>query len=357
MPTGGEPRSVSRFEHNLLWLLRWFLRQASVQQVLPLLDAKLDRPKCLRRPAVELIKDALGKGSVLLLTKLGGWRRERHLRGEEIREGRLWERTTPQQLGLTFTGATLDFLIWITAGKQTEEEQTWQPGGAPALGDLMLLHFAFEQLRSHERGRKLLGSEPLQAHGLGWLAYPDEHARASSEGQPDFGPWITGVGACVLEALQPALAERWVQMETDKGRITAWQQMRDLGRAQERALEAFLKAVEHANRLDLARFLLVAASRLLTAHAAAEMWVQNLWQHAQRLADRAETYRGALALLRQMPRLQQWDRKARSVGYFDEGYQASQLWKADWERYVGDVLTERAQTIIRQLDPMRQTEG
>src|SRR5437868_5323801 len=103
MPTGGEPRSVSRFEHNLLWLLRWFLRQAPAQQALPLLDAKLDRPKCLRRPAVELVKDALGKGCVLLLTKLGGWRRERHLRGEEVREGRLWQRTPPQQLGLTFT--------------------------------------------------------------------------------------------------------------------------------------------------------------------------------------------------------------------------------------------------------------
>ena len=58
-----------------------------------------------------------------------------------------------------------------------------------------------------------------------------------------------------------------------------------------------------------------------------------------------------------LPRLQQWERRARSVGFFDEGYHASQLWKADWERFEGDVLTERAQAVIRQLDPMRQTEG
>src|SRR5947209_19690073 len=133
-------KSVSRFEHNLLRLLHFFLRQAPVQQALPLLEAKLTRPPCLHRNAIELVKDALGKGCVLLLTKLGGWRRERHLRGEEVREGRLWQRTPPQQLGLTFTGATLDFLLWITAGKQTQEEKAWQPGREAALGDLMLLH-------------------------------------------------------------------------------------------------------------------------------------------------------------------------------------------------------------------------
>ena len=43
---------------------------------------------------------------------------------------------------------------------------------------------------------------------------------------------------------------------------------------------------------------------------------------------------------------------ARSVGYFDEGYQAAQLWKAEWERYEGEVLCDRATTIVRQLDPL-----
>ena len=64
-----------------------------------------------------------------------------------------------------------------------------------------------------------------------------------------------------------------------------------------------------------------------------------------------------VTVLRQQPRLQEWERRARSVGYWDEGYAASQLWKADWERFQGDEVTERAQNIIRQLDPMRQTEG
>jgi hypothetical protein len=154
--------------------------------------------------------------------------------------------------------------------------------------------------------------------------------------------------------LQSELAARWIEVEGGKSRIAEWQPMRDLGRSQERVLTAFLDAIEQAGRLDLARFLLRAAHELLGEHANADMWVGGLSSAGPRLADRAVTYQSALALLRQMPRLQSWERRARTVGYFDEGYQASQLWKADWEQYDGDVLHDRAAMIVRQLDPMRQ---
>jgi hypothetical protein len=351
-------KSVSRFEASLLRLLHYFLQQAPVQQALPLLEAKLDRPRCLSRSAVELVQDALAKGTMLLLVRLGGWRRERFLRNEKAVEGRLWERTAPEKLGLSFTRNTLDFLVWVTAKKPTEDKKGWQPPHESLTeGDLLLLYFAFEALRGNDMGAELLKRQPLARHGLCWLTFPDDYARAGVSDTPDFGPWATGLGACIIEALQPVLAERWLQMEVDKGKLTSWQAMRDLGQAQERALDGFLKASEAAGRLDLARFLLQTAARLVTRNATPVHWTGNLRQQAQRLADRAETYRGALAFLRQLPRLQEWDRRARSVGYFDEGYAASQLWKADWERYQGDEVTERALAIIRQLDPMRQTEG
>src|SRR5687768_8729293 len=101
-------KSVSRFEANLLRLLHYFLQQAPVQQALPLLEAKVDRPKCLSRDAVELVQDALAKGCVLLLVRLGGWRRERFLRSEKPVEGRLWERTKPPELALSFSRNALD---------------------------------------------------------------------------------------------------------------------------------------------------------------------------------------------------------------------------------------------------------
>jgi len=349
-------KSVSRFEAHLLRLLRFFLHQGSVQQALPLLEAPLERPKCLTRTAVDLVKDALAKGIVVLLCRRGAWRVERHLRAEQIVEGRLWQRTPPQNLGLTFSVNTLDFLVWITAKKQAEEKQSWKASDKVTVGDLLFLFFAYEQLRSEELGTNLLQQEPLRTHGLVWLAYPDELARQGIEAQPDFAPWLDGVGACMLEALQPALAERWVRMEVDKGNVYDWKQMRDIGQAQDRALDRFLKSVETANRPDLARFLLMTAARVVTPGATPQLWTRSLQQHGARLADRSDTYRGALAFPRVLSRLQQWERRARSVGFLDEGYQATQLWKADWERFEGDVLTERALSVIRQLDPMRQTE-
>jgi hypothetical protein len=130
--------------------------------------------------------------------------------------------------------------------------------------------------------------------------------------------------------------------------------MRDLGAAQERVLNAFLDAVEKAGRLDLARFLLRAAARLLGPYANTGMWVGGLPSAGPRLADRAATYQAALAFVRRLDRLQSWERRARTVGYFDEGYAAAQLWKADWERHDGDALCERARGLVRQLDPLRQ---
>jgi hypothetical protein len=62
-------------------------------------------------------------------------------------------------------------------------------------------------------------------------------------------------------------------------------------------------------------------------------------------------------MLRHLDRLAGWTRWARSCGYFDEGYDAAQLWLNDWEQYDGDTLVGRAQTIIRNLDPMRQAQA
>src|SRR5947209_5453334 len=79
-------------------------------------------PACLSRPAVRLVKDALAKGCVFLLARRGGWRVERHLRGGRVAEGRLWQRTPPAELGLTFSRHALEFLVWITAARPGDRE-------------------------------------------------------------------------------------------------------------------------------------------------------------------------------------------------------------------------------------------
>jgi hypothetical protein len=354
-------QSVSRFEANLLRLLWYFLRREPPEVALPLIETRCPAPVCLNRSAVNLVRDALAKGCVFLLAQRGGWRRERFLRGGRAVEGRLWERTPPAELGLKFSAHTLSFLIWITANRPGDKDSPWRPREEDLTpGDRILLYFALEALRQLADGRgvsALRQEQPFREHGLCWLAFPEDYTATPVGARPNFVPWTNGVGAFMLEALQPELARRWIEVESGKERIAEPESMRVLGLSQERVLTAFLDAVEQAGRMDLARFLLQAASVLVGPQAHAGMWTAHLNMAGQRVADRAATYQAATIFLRTLDRLQTWERRARGVGYFDEGYAASQLWKADWEQMQGDQLTARAQAIVHQLDPMRQSGG
>lgn len=350
-------RSVSRFEANLLRLLGYFLRREPPERALPILENRCAAPSCLHRNAIHLIQDALAKGCVFLLARRGGWRRERFLRGDRVVEGRLWERTPPAELGLTFSAHTLRFLIWITANRLGDSERGWRASEEElTLGDRLLLYFAHEGLRNVAEALgapALRTQQPFMQHALCWLAFPEDYTTVPTGIRPNFAPWTNGAGAFMLEAWQVELARRWIEVESSKERLADPQAMRLLGLAQERVLTAFLDAIEQAGRMDLARFLLQAAAVLLGPHVHAGMWTAQLNLTGQRVADRAATYQAATFFLRTLDRLQAWERRARGIGYFDEGYAASQLWKADWEQVQGDRLIERARAIVQQLDPMR----
>ncbi len=307
---------------------------------------------------MRLAKDALARGCTVLLAQRGGWRSERHQRGERVVEGRLWERTPPEQLGLSFSRHTLEFLIWITAARPGDPKPAWAPDHAAlTVGDLLLLFFAHQGLRETPDtlgAPELRRRQPFDRHALCWLAYPEDWGDVPAPVSPDFAPWTTGVGAAVLEALQPALADRVLATESAKEQVRSPSVMRATGLAQERVLTAFLTALETTGRFDLARFLLRGGAILLGRHAEGAQWIGGLQTSGLRLADRASTYQAALAYLRQFERLQTWSRRSRTVGYFDDGYEAAKLYLADWELYQGDLLIERAHAILRQVDPLRQ---
>lgn len=351
-------QNVSRFEASLLRLLYYFLRREPIERALPLIEARLEPPPCLSAGAVRLVQDALSKGCTFLLAQRGGWRDDPFLRNLLKKTGRLWQRTQPQALGLTFSQQTLRFLIWITAARPGDKQPAWQPDyDTLTPGDLLVLFFAHEGLRDTVEGLGapiLRKREPYQRHGLCWLAYPEDFTQVPEGISPSFDPWLQDVGACILEALQPDLTARWIHVESSKERIEQPAVMRALGASQHRVLETFLSAVEKIHRRDLARFLLRAAHQLLGPHAHPGMWTGALQMGGQRLADRAATYQAATAMLRQLERLAGWTRWARGVWRFDEEYPAAQLWLEDWEQFEGENLVPRAQAIIRNLDPMRQ---
>ena len=351
-------QNVSRFEASLLRLLYYFLRREPIERAIPLVEARSEAPRCLSQGAVRLVREALAKGGTFLLARRGGWRDERHLRRLKVTAGRLWERTPPGELGFHYSAHSMRFLIWITSARPGDKQTTWHPAHDDlTLGDLLLLFFAHEGLRDtpDTLGAPALRKRvPYMHHALCWLAYPEDYAQAPDDAVPNFAPWVDGVGSCVLEALQADLEARWIHVESSKERIESPALMRMFGSSQDRVLDAFFAALEKANRRDLARFLLRAASHLLAESAHAGMWTGALQMGGQRLADRAATYQAATSMLRHLGRLGDWARWARGVWRFDDEFSIAQLYLSDWEQYQGDELVSRAQTIVRNLDPMRQ---
>jgi hypothetical protein len=341
-------RAVSRFEANLLRVLHALLQQAPVERILPILAKPTARPKCLSRDAVALLEDALSKGCVQFLARRG-WMRERFLHAGKTTEGRLWQRAPPDQLGLTFSAHTLEFLVQIVSGTIGSASLVID---ALTIGDRLLLVLAFDALKHTDSGKTMRDKwTPLQQDGLCRLAFVGELADSSQRFRIDWQPWLTGMGTSILECLQTWLADRWVELERQKETISTVARMRTLGAAQQRVCGEYLDALDLAQRRDLARCFLDASRRLLKDQPTARRWIRSLDASSQRLAQRTAVYRDALAFVRQMERLAQWQQQALGVGYFDDGYEASQLWKSDWERCGGDELCDRARTIVREVAP------
>lgn len=350
------PKSVSRFEANLLRILRFVLKQVPAEQALRLVLDRLDRPKCLSAAAVHLVQDSLAKGCVLYLVRAGGWKRDRFLRGGEPKFGRLWERSAVEKLTLGFSKHALDFLMWVTAVKPKEERPVWRANDDEVtVADRLLFFLAYEALRADADVAAALRTSPAFGdNALVWLAHPNDFA-AETLPVPAFDVWLTEPGSYVLEALQPVLEHRWLEIERTKGQVGDWAALNQQGQVQGRVLEAFGEAVNRAGRRDLVRFLLAVMSRVLaTPDMAPTFWTGGLQGSGPpRLADRLETQRNALAVLRNVERLRTWERAARRSGYLDEDYAASKFWLGEWERFDMPAVADWAERVLYQVEPLR----
>jgi hypothetical protein len=310
----------------------------------------------LSRACVELVADSLAKGCMTFLARAGGWRRDRFFREGQPREGRLWERSSPAELALSFSRHSMELLVWITAHRPGDQKPPLQlPAEEMTPADRLLVFLVYDLLRETEAGPALQALPAVSGDGLIRLACVDDFSGLAAA--PEFTPWMTGLGAAILEALQPLLRDRWVAVERNKRRIDDWDTLRDLGVAQERVLTALTDAAEAAERPDLVRFILwtmaVVVPPVIDGVPSTQSFTGGLQGTGpSRLADRIEVQRAALALPRHMERLLRWQRKARGIGYLDEGYAVNQLWKSDWEQNGGDELAGRAAALVRQVEPL-----
>ncbi len=358
-PQESGPPAVSRFEYTLLRLLRFVLGAMPAEQATQLVNGEFTpAPPCLTRTCVRLAEDTLAKGVVLYLVRAGGWRQDRFLKNGEPVEGRAWERVDLPARALEFSEHPLGFLMWLTAEKPLANKKAWDcPPSELTPADQLFFALALDALRNVEGvGPVLAKRDAFARNPFCWLFAPGDFAEQDEPRVPDFAPCFTGVRAVMLECLQHRFGERWAWSERGKGQIADWKRMRGLGRAERAALDGYLAAAESAGRPDLARFVLHAAHAVLgtPGDITPAYWTGGLQGATPpRLADRLDTQRLALAVPAQMTTLARWERAARSVGYFDDGYAASQLWKSDWDRAGGDRLAQRAAGLIAALDPLK----
>lgn len=357
-PEPDGPRQVSKFEFNLLRILRFLLGRYASDQGLQLVRTATTRPECLSAGAVELVKDHLSKASVLYLTHKGGWRNDKYLRNNAPVGGRVWDRIPLEERALQFSRPVLDFLMWLTAEKVHETKQAWDAAPkALTPTDELFFCLAFDAMRSDVDVLAVLRRKDAFARNpFCWLFAPGDvvDADATKPQPPDFTLLFTGQRAVLLECLQWELSHRWMQSERAKGQIGDWKKMRLQGQAEFTTLQNYLKAAEAARRIDLTRFVLRTNAAVLQSDMTPVFWTGGLQGSGPpRLADRLETQRAALAMPRQMEILAEWQQRARHVGYFDEDYAATQLWKADWESANGDAVALRARAAVAMLEPLR----
>jgi FtsH ternary system domain X6 len=361
-PEPDGPRQVSKFEFNLLRILRFLVGHFPADQGLQLVRTATTKPECLSAGAVELVKDHLGKATILFLTRAGGWRNDRYLRNNTPTPGRVWERIPLDERSLEFSRPVLDFLMWLTAEKVQETKQVWD--AVPKLltpADEFFFWLAFDHMRSDPDVLAVLRQkDAFQRNPFCWIASPGDvvNPDVAKPVAPDMTSLFTGQRAVLLECLQAHLTNRWIRSERAKGQIGDWKKMRVQGTAEFVALRAYLQAAEAARRTDLARFVLRTNAAILSSDLTPTFWTGGLQGSGPpRLADRLETQRAALALPRQMETLEAWQERARYVGYFDEDYQATQMWKADWEAVNGDRAAARARAAVEMIEPLRGPVG
>jgi len=350
------PRQVSRFEFNLLRILRFAVGAFPQDQGMQLVRAAVARPECLSAGAVELVKDTLTKASVLFLVRHGGWRNDKYLRENNPTQGRAWERIPLEERNLRFSRPVLEFLMWATAEKVNETKQAWDAAPkALTPADELFFFLAYNAIRTDpDLLTALRKKEAFKLNPLCWLTFPGDMVEGDEITPPNFAPMFEGQRAVILECLQPYLGQQWIRSERQKGQLGDWKRMRQQGRAELASLQAFLKAAGEAHRIDLARFVLKANAALFKTDMTPVFWTGGLQGSGPpRLADRLDTQRSALAVPRQMETLEGWQQQAVNVGYFDEGYQANQMWKADWEAADGDRVAARARAVVEMLEPLR----
>ncbi|MEM8667871.1 MAG: hypothetical protein AAGG48_10170 [Planctomycetota bacterium] len=348
-------QAVNRFEFDLLSILQSVLGRVPVEQVLPKWKQPQAKPRGLHQQTVRLIEQMLAKGIVGRIARDDGWCRRRFLRDGEPVDGSLWQRTSPDQLGLTFSPQSIDLLLWLTSSSGSEGIPAWKPNPFVSKqdvtdGDRLIQYWIAKAAAETSLLTKWYRHEPFISNELISIALPDRFAEVDSTPALDFERWILNETSWLLEVLQNDF-ERWlVRAWNVKNRLIDADRVLAMSRIEDGVLQHYLRAADACMRPDLCRFVLMAARHVLHESLSVRDWLQSVNLNHLKAADRMEFYRAAATLPRAVNQMAQWHRNSATVHFLDDDYQASQLLKSIWESMDGDRLNQQAERMLAELE-------
>jgi hypothetical protein len=278
-------------------------------------------PNKLGYTALELLRDSLARGLIRELVRRGGSERRSYLSGGTVKHGRLWERHAPPQLVLS--DYPYHLLRWMTATplRSPRAEPLLVRPETPA--DELFAFLAADLLFKCEIPFDLtFGTATLIS-----LGFPE---RVTSAPPADFMTC-----ALFIEAMQPWLARRWTELLLGISEIQSIEVLERRATQLGAVLEQFLSSIERANRPDLAHFYLAASANALSRRHRPEDFFAALEKKGV-LEDQLGHRRRTFFFLSAIEELRSFADRARAVRFFDEEYDAAQLYLKYWE-LVGDA--------------------
>ena len=301
------------------------------------------------------MKDTLAKGCVLFLVRQGGWRNDKYLRATSPFSGRIWERIPLEERSLVFSRPVLEFLIWATAEKVNDTKVFWDaaPQSLTPADDLFFW-LALDAIRTDPDLLSVLRKkEAFLRNPLCWISFPGDMVE-SDDIASKLCSIVRGTTRGLSGMSSDASRTSMDSIRANEG--TDWRLEEDAAAGTHRVrcpprVPGDRRAGE-PHGLDA----IYPPNERCTVHNrhVAGFWTGGLQGSGPpRLADRLDTQRSALAVPRQMETLEGWQHRARSVGYFDSDYQATQMWKSEWEAMNGDQIAARARAVVEMLEPLR----
>jgi hypothetical protein len=300
--------------------------------------------------SMQLLRSTLAKGAVLQLARRGGWRSMRFVESGRVVRGRMWERHRPE--AIRFSGFSMHLIRWLTEAPIARTDCPILEAVHETFGDELLMYLAIDLCRRMDCGDTLAKQAAFRRSGLVWLGFPDVLAH-HGVGVPEprmFERLLEPEGVVLLEALREIRRERWTQIELKKRTIVSGQEMIRLGGTQAAVAHGFLAAIDKRHRRDLAQCFLLAGARVLEKNDDPNDWVGRL-ESTGRVADRARARSAAGSFLKVLDALSRWGYESRSVRFFDEEYDAAQLYLSLYEE-LSDRAIQRAQRIVRDLEAL-----